>query len=168
MVPGVRQLQLPQSEKPGAPVSPNWSAIVPDSQIHSESSEERNPNPEQIALPPGATVAVIGGGPAGAFFAIQLLQRAAKLERPIKVLVFERRLQAANAGIGTLPECWRGCNHCAGGISPRLNDSLRDLGLSLPEGVIQSRIRSLTIQGYWKNITLEVPAGRESRPKAFE
>lgn len=134
---------------------------MPDSQIHSESSGDRNPNPERIPLSPRATVAVIGGGPAGAFFAIQLLQRAAKLERPIKVLVFERRLQAANAGIGTLPECWRGCNHCAGGISPRLNDSLRDLGLSLPEGVIQSRIRSLTIQGYWKNITLEVPAGRE-------
>jgi flavin-dependent dehydrogenase len=35
------------------------------------------------------------------------------------------------------------------------------LDLGLPEGVIQSRIRSLTIQGYWKNITLEVPAGRE-------
>lgn len=104
---------------------------------------------------------VIGGGPAGAFFAIQLLQQAAKLKRPIKVLVFERRLETTDPGSGTLPECWRGCNHCAGGISPRLNDSLRDLGLSLPEGVIQSRIRSLTIQGYWKNITLEVPAGRE-------
>jgi 2-polyprenyl-6-methoxyphenol hydroxylase-like FAD-dependent oxidoreductase len=125
------------------------------------SSDDRNSNQEQIPLPPGATVVVIGGGPAGAFFAIQLLQQAAKLKRPIKLLVFERRLQTADAGSGTLPECWRGCNHCAGGISPRLNDSLRDLGLSLPEGVIQSRIRSLTIQGYWKNITLEVPAGRE-------
>lgn len=104
---------------------------------------------------------VIGGGPAGAFFAIQLLQQAAKLKRSIKVLVFERRLQMADAGSGTLPECWKGCNHCAGGISPRLNDGLRDLGLALPEGVIQSRIRTLTIQGYWKNITLEVPLGRE-------
>lgn len=130
-------------------------------QIHPESFGDRSRTLEKIPLSAGATAVVIGGGPAGAFFAIQLLEQAARLKRPIKVLVFERRLQAVDAGSGTLPECWKGCNHCAGGISPRLNDSLRDLGLSLPEGVIQSRIRTLTIQGYWKNITLEVPPGRE-------
>ncbi|MDO8544236.1 MAG: hypothetical protein Q7S40_27675 [Opitutaceae bacterium] len=106
-------------------------------------------------------MAVIGGGPAGAFFAIRLLRRAGKLERAIKVVIFERRHQPGLLGGGIGPDCWKGCNHCAGWISPRLSDVLRTLGLELPEGVIQSRIRSLTIQGYWKNITLEVPAGRE-------
>ena len=108
-------------------------------------------------------MAVIGGGPAGAFFAIQLLQRAAKLKRSVKVLVFERRYQPAGPApdAAMRPDCWKGCNHCAGGISPALNDSLRELGLSLPEDMVQSRIRSVTIQGHWKNITLEVPEGRE-------
>ena len=77
------------------------------------------------------------------------------------MVVFERRHQPANAITGTASDCWKGCNHCAGGISPRLIDVLRSLDLDLPEGIIQSRIRSLTIQSYWKNITLEVPAGRE-------
>lgn len=133
------------------------------SQDQSITVEERAPKRQQILLATGATVAVIGGGPAGAFFAVQLLRRATKLKRRLRVLVFERRHQPAGAGAnaGALPECWNGCNYCAGGISPRLSDSLRELDLSLPVDVIQSRIRSVTIQGYWKNITLEVPAGRE-------
>lgn len=127
------------------------------------SFEEGDPSRTPIPLEPGATVAVIGGGPAGAFFAIQLLQRAARLKRSVKVLVFERRYQAADpaADADLQPDCWKGCNHCAGGISPALTDSLRQLGLSLPEYLVQSRIRSVTIQGHWKNITLEVPEGRE-------
>lgn len=135
--------------------------VVNQAQNKPTAVEDHFPPQGRIALESRATVAVIGGGPAGAFFAIQLLRRAAKLERAIKVVVFERRHQPGSLGGGVGPDCWKGCNHCAGGISPRLNDVLRSLDLELPEGVIQSRIRSLTIQGYWKNITLEVPAGRE-------
>lgn len=126
-------------------------------------AKDCSPNRTPIPLESGATVAVIGGGPAGTFFAIQLLQQAARLKRSVKVLIFERHHQPAGPATdaGARPECWKGCNHCAGGISPRLNDSLRALGLSLPADVVQSRIRSVTVQGYWKNITLEVPAGRE-------
>lgn len=115
----------------------------------------------QIPLAPGSVVAVIGGGPAGAFFAIQLLRRAAEAGRELRVMVFERRHQPANGSAGGQADCWKGCNHCAGGISPRLVEVLRRLELELPETVIQSRIRNLTIQGYWKNIQLEVPPGRE-------
>jgi hypothetical protein len=77
------------------------------------------------------------------------------------VLILERRYQPADCGANAPPDCWRGCNHCAGGISPWLVDSLRELGLAPPTEIIQSRIRSLTIQGYCKNITLKVPPGRE-------
>lgn len=130
-------------------------------QTQPAATEERTPHQGRIPLDPDSTVAVIGGGPAGAFFAIQLLRLASKLERRIKVVVFERRHQPASAVTEAQPDCWKGCNHCAGGISPRLIDVLRSLDLDLPEGVIQSRIRRLTIQSYWKNITLEVPPGRE-------
>lgn len=122
----------------------------------------RSPAPGQrITLEDGATVAVIGGGPAGSFFALHLCRRAAELHRQVRVVVFERHHQINGAATSLQPPCWRGCNHCAGGISPRLNDVLRRLDLPLPAGVIQNRIQSLTIQGYWKNITIEVPAGRE-------
>jgi len=114
-----------------------------------------------IPLRPGARVAVVGGGPAGAFFALHLLRGAAARDLSLHVMVIERHHQAP-----TDPEehgrgCWRGCNHCAGGISPRLSDVMRSLGLALPQGIIQRRIRAVTIQGHWKNITLEVPPGRE-------
>lgn len=115
----------------------------------------------RIELRDGAKVAVIGGGPAGAFFAIHLLRKARELGRAIRVTVFERRCQHISAPVEVCRKGWRGCNHCAGGISPRLNDCLKELGLQLPPDLIQSRIHSITIQGYWKNIELEVPPGRE-------
>lgn len=53
-----------------------------------------------------------------------------------------------------------GCNYCAGGISPRMSDILINLGLELPEAVIQSRIHSVTVHGHWKNIELKIPKNR--------
>lgn len=114
-------------------------------------------------LASGSVVAVIGGGPAGAFFALHLLKRAAEFGRRLSVMVFERRRSTnltSNSRCSP-SECWRGCNYCAGGISPKLSDVLRELGLKIPEEVVQTRIHSLIIEGFWKNIELEVPAGRE-------
>lgn len=112
-------------------------------------------------LDPDAKVAVIGGGPAGAFFAIYLLQRAKALGRNLRVAIIERRWPSKTPPPDDPRAAWKGCNYCAGGISPKLNDVLKSLNLRLPEDVIQSRIHSINIQGYWKNIELEVPAGRE-------
>jgi flavin-dependent dehydrogenase len=118
------------------------------------------PRPARSELSDGSIVAVIGGGPAGAFFAIHLLREAAQLRRRLKVVIFERHhsLSLTTAKCGTH---WKGCNYCAGGISPRLHDVLEELGLKVPEEIIQSRIHSISIQGFWKNIELEVPPGRE-------
>jgi flavin-dependent dehydrogenase len=115
----------------------------------------------RIELANGARVAVIGGGPAGAFFAIHLLRKARALGRSVRVTLFERRSLRTNPLELCSSAGWKGCNHCAGGISPKLNDALKELGLDLPPDLIQSRIGSVIIQGYWKNIELEVPPGRE-------
>ena len=106
-------------------------------------------------------MAVIGGGPAGAFFAIHLLRKARELGKELKVTIFERRRPSGCHTAPGLTQGWKGCNYCAGGISPRLNDVLKGLGLQVPEEIIQNRIHSITIQGFWKNIELEVPVGRE-------
>lgn len=114
-----------------------------------------------IRLENGSRIVVIGGGPAGAFLAIHLLRRAKAAQRTVKVTILERHLDGCQPGARCQPPGWIGCNYCAGGISPRLNDNLRELGLCVPETVIQNRIRNITIQGYWKNIELEVPEGRD-------
>jgi flavin-dependent dehydrogenase len=114
----------------------------------------------RIELRDGATVAVIGGGPGGAFFTLHLLRKAREMGRPVQVMIFERHCPDGLLSPGCPMDGWKGCNHCAGGLSAHLNDALMDLGLKLPAELIQSRIRFITIQGFWKNIELEVPPGR--------
>ena len=112
-----------------------------------------------MSSPPGSLqnddrVAVVGGGPAGSFFAIHLLRAARRLGRNIEVVIIEKR--------GPTDPCsedfqCRGCNFCAGLISPRLNKILDDHGLVVPEVIIQGRIDYVWIQGQWKNLRLRVP-----------
>jgi flavin-dependent dehydrogenase len=112
-----------------------------------------------MSSPPGSLqnddrVAVVGGGPAGSFFAIHLLREARRLGRNIEVVIIEKR--------GPTDPCsedfqCRGCNFCAGLISPRLNKILDDHGLVVPEEIIQGRIDYVWIQGQWKNFRLRVP-----------
>jgi flavin-dependent dehydrogenase len=116
---------------------------------------------ERSVLEEGSTIAVIGGGPAGAFFAIHFLRQARELRRKIRVVILERRLEACGAACGATGVELKGCGYSAGGISPLLNDVLRKLNLRLPPEVIQSHIHSITVQGYWKNIELDVPGERE-------
>jgi len=99
-------------------------------------------------------VAVVGGGPAGSFFAIHLFRAAKRLGQNIEVVIIEKR--------GPIDSCsedfqCRGCNFCAGLISPRLNKILDDHGLVVPEEIIQGRIDYVWIQGQWKNFRLRVP-----------
>ena len=44
-----------------------------------------------VALPDGAAVVVVGGGPAGAFFAIRLLRLAREAGKRIEVLILEKK-----------------------------------------------------------------------------
>ena len=99
-------------------------------------------------------VAVVGGGPAGSFFAIHLLREARRLNRRIDVVIVEKR-GPIDMGAGAL-EC-RGCGFCAGGISPRLDEILKEHSLSVPDEIVQGRFDYVWIQGQWKNFRLRVP-----------
>jgi len=101
-------------------------------------------------------VAIVGGGPAGSFFAIHLLREAKRLNRHLEVVIVEKR-GLTDLGADSF-QC-RGCNFCAGGISPRLNEILEEQGLVVPEEIIQGRIDHVWIQGQWKNFRLRVPKG---------
>jgi flavin-dependent dehydrogenase len=114
--------------------------------------------PQPLSLCDDDCVAIVGGGPAGSFFAIHLLQESKRLHRPLDVVIVEKR---GVTDLGTDSFQCRGCNFCAGGISPRLHEVLQERGLVVPEEVIQGRIDHVWIQGEWKNFRLRVPKGMQ-------
>src|SRR5660398_307863 len=80
----------------------------------------------RVALPDGATIVVIGGGPAVSFFAIRALRKAREHGRRLDLLIFEKE-QELNFYESACPFASRGgCNYCAGGISPKLAEVLRE------------------------------------------
>jgi len=113
---------------------------------------------QSVSLRDGDCVAIVGGGPAGSFFAIHLLQEAKRRNRRLDVVIIEKRGQT-DQGADSF-QC-RGCNFCAGGISPRLDAALQEYGLVVPEEVIQCHIEHVWIQGQWKNFRLRVPKGMQ-------
>jgi flavin-dependent dehydrogenase len=117
--------------------------------------------PRHRALPDGATVVVVGGGPAGAFFAIRALRKARERGLQLDLLILEKKRELRFCGpTAPLASCV-GCNYCAGGISPRLADVLRENGLMLPDTIIEARATTIVVHGEWKSIELPVPEGRE-------
>ena len=82
----------------------------------------------------GSRVAVIGGGPAGAFFATFLLDMAGRASRQISVDIYEPR-DFNLAGP-------KGCNGCAGIVSETLVQMLAAEGVNLPPTVVQRGIDS--------------------------
>ena len=112
-------------------------------------------------LPTDATVAIIGGGVAGSFFAIHLLRIAKNYHKSFRVIIFERLRHPPPNQPGLSYGSYRGCPRCAGGVSPRLNDALEELGIKIPRDTIQAQIQSISVQGGWKPVILDVPNGRK-------
>jgi flavin-dependent dehydrogenase len=87
-----------------------------------------------LKLRDGDRVCIVGGGPAGSFAAIHLLRLARVRGIQLEVLVFEPR-DFGTPGPG-------GCNRCAGILSSRLLRALKQLGVALPEGVVQADLHT--------------------------
>src|SRR5512138_2196917 len=99
---------------------PYWKAAMPPT------ADPRMP------LADGTRVAIIGGGPAGSFFAYFLLGFAERLGVAPQVDIYEYRDFDAAAPAG--------CNMCGGIISESLVQLLAAEGIELPAGVIQRGI----------------------------
>src|SRR5512145_1120581 len=92
------------------------------------------PMDTHLELEDGSRVAVMGGGPAGAFFSYFLLQMARRAGLSLQLDIYEPRDFFA---IGP-----KGCNMCGGIISESLVQSLAAEGINLPTSVVQRGIDS--------------------------
>ena len=98
--------------------------------------------------------AIVGGGPAGSFFAICLLREARRLKKEMEVVIVEKK-----AILKIEDDYWwiKGCNFGAGGISPRLSAIMEQEGIPVPPETIRGDINRIWIHGMWKNIPIKVP-----------
>jgi flavin-dependent dehydrogenase len=122
-------------------------SVYPVQNNHREAQMNPAKDPESGPV----RVAVIGGGPAGTFFAIQYLRLT--IERGIKaeVTIFEPK-QFEQSGASN-------CNCCQGVISSALVDQLCRLGLKIPERVIQQRISRYRLITGAGSVCLDAPDG---------
>jgi flavin-dependent dehydrogenase len=97
----------------------------------------------------GSKVAIIGGGPAGSFFALYLLSYAKERGIQPDITIYEER---------NFDELGRkGCKGCAGIVSTSLLRNLTELDLSVPEEVIQSKIEHYSVHSSHTSISISNP-----------
>jgi flavin-dependent dehydrogenase len=94
-------------------------------------------------------VSIVGGGPAGSFAALHLLQLSRQHNLQLKVRIFEPR-DFTRPGPS-------GCNRCAGVLSSRLWGNLFELGLSLPDQVLQAELKHYTLHLDGETLHLDRP-----------
>jgi flavin-dependent dehydrogenase len=123
-------------------------------------SRMRFPVDQPIPLANSSRIVVVGGGPAGTFFAREMLLRARSAGKQVEVFLIEKKRQPHfyQAACPSAPR--EGCNYCAGGISPRMADVLESAGLKVPAEIITGEVETVIVQGDWKHIELRVPPGR--------
>ena len=108
---------------------------------------------DDLSLHDGSRVAVIGGGPAGSFFAFFLLKMAHSVGLDVSVDIYEPRA-FSRCGPG-------GCNHCGGIVSESLVQILAAEGINLPPEVVQRGIESYVVHMDAGKVRLESPAGEQ-------
>jgi len=104
---------------------------------------------KKIVLQNGAKIAVIGGGPAGSFFAIRAFELAKQHGRDISIDIFEgKNFNCAGPA---------GCNHCGGIVAESLIEMLSAEGITLPSDVVRRGIKSYTLHLEQGSTEIEAP-----------
>jgi len=102
-----------------------------------------------LRLKDGSRIGVIGGGPAGSFFAYFVLLTARRVGLSLEVDIFEP-MDFSKPGPA-------GCNMCGGVISESLVQNLAGEGICLPADVIQRRIDSYVLHMDVGSVLIETP-----------
>lgn len=94
-------------------------------------------NNELHKIKTGFRVAVIGGGPAGSFFALYLLGYAKELGIKPEITIYQKH------DLNELGP--KGCKGCAGILSMSLLKNLNEIGLTIPDQIILSKIEHYAV-----------------------
>ena len=105
--------------------------------------------PTRLALDDGSRIGVIGGGPAGSFFAYFLLDMADRVGMDLQVDIYEPRDFASPGPPG--------CNMCGGIVSESLVQMLAAEGINLPSTVVQRGIDAYTLHMDVGSVRIETP-----------
>jgi flavin-dependent dehydrogenase len=103
-----------------------------------------------LVLEEGSRVAVVGGGPAGSLFAYFVRLFARRVDRDIRVDIYEPRDFWARGPTG--------CNMCGGMVSESLVQNLALDGINLPDTVVQRGIDSYVLHTEGGSCRLDTPA----------
>jgi flavin-dependent dehydrogenase len=104
---------------------------------------------DDAVLVDGSRIAVLGGGPAGSFFAYFLLDMAARVDVRLQVDIYEPRTFALPGPTG--------CNMCGGIISETLVQNLAADGVFLSGDVIQRGIDSYMLHTDVGSVRISTP-----------
>lgn len=103
----------------------------------------------RLSLADGSRIGVVGGGPAGSFFAYFLLGMAESAGLDVSVDIYEPRFFTHRGPAG--------CNHCGGVVSESLVQLLAAEGISLPASVVQRGIESYVLHTDVGEVRIETP-----------
>lgn len=99
----------------------------------------RNPDRTGGPLPDGASVGIVGAGPAGTFLALHLLDILRASGRSARLTLIDRKVFECAGPAG--------CNMCAGAIGPSMVARLERLGIPLDERVVRRTADGYEIHG---------------------
>jgi flavin-dependent dehydrogenase len=105
---------------------------------------------DNMTLEDGAKIAVVGGGPSGAFFSIFALKMAKMLGKELNVTIFEPKDFTKTGPAG--------CNRCGGIISELLLQTLAVEGINLPDTVVRKGINSYRLHTKYGDVSIATPA----------
>ncbi|HKC66108.1 MAG TPA: hypothetical protein VKB86_20860, partial [Pyrinomonadaceae bacterium] len=93
--------------------------------------------PQPTYLQSGNTIGVVGAGPAGSFFAIELLRRARALGLTLHVDIYDGKNFAKKGAPG--------CNMCAGAVGYRLIREIERSTTTIPRDCIHYEIEGYAV-----------------------
>ncbi len=102
-----------------------------------------------LFLKNGSKIAIIGGGPAGSFFAHFALKYAKEMGIDVSIRIFDRKSFCQRGP--------RGCNMCAGVISENLFNKLDEEGINVAQYCVQRKIEYYCFQTQDDGVFLHHP-----------
>jgi flavin-dependent dehydrogenase len=104
-------------------------------------------------LTSGSRIAVVGAGPAGSFFAIELLRRARSLGLSLHVSIYDGKNFAKKGAPG--------CNMCAGAVGHNLIEEIEHATTNIPPEVIHYELEGYAVHYQDASARLENAPGRK-------